>query len=101
MRILGPFAMIDPNGDTFSTPETSNSPLFTVVPHQLPQSHDKVAYSYFDILAVVRLNYELQRSYSFTMTASDSANPMLSSEATVNVNVLPINEYSPVFQIAR
>ena len=101
-HFLGPFSLIDPNGDTISVPDTNASNWFTVSPNT-PLSDDTSPrpYSYFDILILVNLNYEQTHSFSFTMTATDSVDPTLSSVAMVTINVLPINEFSPVFRSSR
>ena len=101
-HFLGPFAVIDPNGDSIAVPETNASNWFNIVPHN-PSSGDTPPgpYSYFDILIIVNLNYELIPSFSFTMTATDRVNPTLSSVAVVIINVLPINEFPPVFRENR
>ena len=100
-RIVGPFAVIDPNGDPISAPSTNTS-LFTVFPH-IPSSDDDLPapYSYFDILVIVNLNYEQHSMFSFAIIATDTASPALSSTALVTVNVLPVNEHSPMFLINR
>ena len=101
-HFLGPFTLIDPNGDTVSVPDTNASIWFTVSPNN-PSSDDTSPgpYSYFDILILVNLNYEQSPSFSFIMTATDRVDPALSSVATVTINVLPINEFSPVFRSPR
>ena len=98
-RLLGPFAMIDPNRDSIATPATNTS-LFTIISHV---SDDDLPgpYVYFDVLIFVQLNYEQQSMFSFTMTATDTASPTLSSSALVTVYVLPVNEHSPVFLDAQ
>ena len=97
-RIVGPFAVIDPNGDPISAPSTNTS-LFTIFPH-IPSSDDLLApYSYFDILVLVNLNFEQRSMFSFTIIATDTVSPSLSSTALVTVRVLPVNEYSPVFLV--
>ena len=95
--ILGPFAMIDPNGDAIDAPST-NTTLFTVVSHVF-SDNQQGPYSYFDILVLVQLNYEQIPLFSFTITAVDSVSPALSSTVSVTVNVIPINEYSPEFTV--
>lgn len=96
---LGPFAVIDPNGDAISTPST-NTTLFAVFAH-IPTGDSLPAgpYSYFDILAFVNLDYEQRSRFSFMMTVTDAISPTLSSTALVTVNVLPVNEHSPVFLV--
>ena len=94
--LIGSFSVIDPNGDLVHTP-IANTSLFSTIPHN--HLSDDAAFKYFDILAIFTLNYEQQMSYSFAMTARDGApSSMLSSVAMVTVNVLPINEFPPVFQ---
>ena len=98
-RIVGPFAVIDPNGDPVSAPSTNTS-LFTIFPH-IPSNDDQLPepYSYFDILVLVNLNYEQHSMFSFAITAIDAVSHTLSSTALVTINVLPVNEHSPVFLI--
>jgi hypothetical protein len=98
--VLGPFAVIDPNGGSISTPSTNTSSLFTVFPH-IPSNDDNLPepFSYFDILVRVNLNYEQQSIFYFTIIATDTVSPTLSSTALVTVHVLPVNEHSPTFLI--
>lgn len=98
-RIVGPLAVIDPNGDPVSAPSTNTS-LFTIFPH-IPSNDDQLPepYSYFDILVIVNLNFEQHSMFSFAITAIDTVSPILSSTALVTVNVLPVNEHSPEFLI--
>ena len=97
-RFLGPFAVIDPNGGSISTP-SSNTSLFTVISHVSTDGNLPGPYSYFDIVVLVNLNYEQRSTFYFMMTVADSVSPTLSSTAFVTVNVLPVNEYSPVFLV--
>lgn len=94
---LGPFTVIDPNGDSISTP-TTNTSLFRVLTH-ISDGGQPGPYSYFDILILVQLNYEQQSTFFFEMTVIDSVSSTLSSTALVTVNVLPVNEFSPVFLV--
>jgi hypothetical protein len=98
-RLLGPFAVIDPNGGSVSTPSTNTS-LFTTLTH-IPSGDDNLPppYSYFDILVLVNLNYEQQSIFYFTIIATDTVSPTLSSIALVTVHVLPVNEHSPTFLV--
>lgn len=101
-HFLGPFTLIDPNSDIVSVPETNASNWFTVSPNNPSSGGTSPGpYFYFDILILVNLNYEQSPSFSFTMTAIDSVDPTLSSVAMVTINVLPINEFSPVFRDDR
>ena len=95
-HLLGPFSLIDPNGDPISTPVSSTN-QFGIFSHaNQPPSQP---YSYFDILIFVRLNYEQHTSFSFNMSITDAVVPTLFSVAMVTVNVLPANEFSPVFVV--
>ena len=95
-HFLGPFSLIDPNGDPISTPVSSTN-LFAVFSHANPPPSQP--YSYFDILIIVSLNYEQHTSFSFNLSIADDVVPTLFSVAMVTVNVLPANEFSPVFVV--
>ena len=51
----------------------------------------------FLILSTVDLDYESRTTYNFRVVATDSQE--MSSSADVTINVLPVNEYSPVFTV--
>ena len=53
-----------------------------------------------NLLTVGNLNRELIQSYEFTVTVMDGGLPMLSSEATVAVAILDVNDEVPQFQQA-
>ena len=99
--LLGPFAVIDPNGDLISPP-SRNTSLFAIIPH-ISNDHENLPapYSYFDILVYVNLDYEQWSSFTFMITVIDTVFPSLSSTALVTINVLPVNEYSPMFLVDR
>ena len=96
-RILGPFAVIDPNGDSIATP-SSNTSLFTILTH-ISDDNLPGPYSYFDIFVLVNLNYEQQSMFSFAIVVTDTISRTLSSTALITVNVLPVNEHSPMFLV--
>ena len=99
--LLGPFGVIDPNGDSISTP-SSNASQFAIIPHISNDDDDlPVPYTYFDIVVFVNLDFEQRSSFTFMMTVIDTVSPSLSSTALVTVHVLPINEYSPMFLVDR
>ena len=51
----------------------------------------------FLILSTVVLDYEYRTTYNFRVVATDSQE--MSSSADVTINVLPVNEYSPMFTV--
>ena len=51
----------------------------------------------FLILSTVVLDYESRTTYNFRVVATDSQE--MSSSADVTINVLPVNEYSPMFTV--
>jgi len=54
-----------------------------------------------DVLGVVTvskpLDYEQMRSTQFVVVAADNGQPPLSSTATVNVNIINVNDEKPLF----
>ena len=51
----------------------------------------------FLILLTKNLDYESRTTYNFRVVATDSQG--MTSSADVTINVLPVNEYSPVFTV--
>ena len=51
----------------------------------------------FEVLATTPFNYEARTSYGFMVAVTDSQNK--TSVAMVSINVLPVNEYGPVFTV--
>lgn len=92
---FGPIPILDPNGDIVLNPETTN-PIFQVIPPLVTVS-PSTGFTTFDLLVVLRLNYEQIPRYDFELIAYDSVNSSLSSRASVRLNVLPKNEFPPVF----
>ena len=91
----GPIPIADPNGDQINIPvilETIEAKLFNVIFGQLTGIFTNVF-----LLADITLDYELSQGYDFTLVVYDLINASLSSQASVRVNVIPVNEYAPVF----
>ena len=97
--LLGPIRLIDPNGvSNFHPVITSNnsaSQLFQIIPDV--EHSISGPYSTYNILAQYQFDYEQIQMFNFEMVVLDSEDNMLSSTATVQINITPVNEYSPVF----
>ncbi|XP_064191064.1 protocadherin Fat 1a isoform X3 [Anguilla rostrata] len=53
-----------------------------------------------DIFVVERLDYETSHEFYLTVEATDGGTPSLSDMATVNINLMDVNDNSPVFSQA-
>ena len=96
---LGPVLIADPNGDTINVPviaEDAESKLFRVIFGQASGIFTGVFF-----LADLTLDYERFQEFNFHLTVQDTENISLSSQAAVRVLVIPVNEFSPVFQTAE
>lgn len=92
---LGPIHIADPNGDVVTLPEVLEegpSKLFRVI--LLGPSG---IFTVINLLTLITLNYEQTQEYNFHIEVQDSINASLTSQASVRVLVLPVNEYTPVF----
>ena len=103
---LGPVRTIDPNRNSDQLLPTilANSQgahqLFTISPS--PATHESIpAFSSYSIVVLFQFDYELIQEIDFEIVAVDSADTSLSSMATVRVNILPVNEFAPVFVTSR
>lgn len=93
---LGPIPIADPNGNSINLPvivEDVESKLFRVIFGQAAGIFTNVL-----LLADLTLDYERFQEFNFHITVQDADNSSLSSQATVKVIVIPVNEFSPVFQ---
>ncbi len=99
---LGPIRTIDPNGQTrailpvvTTNNSTGDHQLFRVT--ESPSSDESPPFSTYAILVLIEFNYEVEQQRNLELVAVDSMNPTLSSSATVRINILPVNEFPPVF----
>lgn len=101
----GPIRLIDPNGGTnLLTPmitrnEPGTSEFFSVVAAGLFDAPH--AYFSYDMLIQHRFDYEQIERVDFQLVAVDAEDDTLTSTATVRVNILPVNEFSPRFVMTR
>ena len=51
-----------------------------------------------EVLLVTRLDYETQKTYQLSVTASDRAIPQLTARVQLLIQVLDYNDNAPVFQ---
>ena len=97
---LGPIRTIDPNGysnvvlPTISTDPSGNHQVFTVA---LSPDDQVPPYSTYVIVVLLEFDYELTQQRNFEVVAVERTDNSLRSTATVQVNILPVNEHSPVF----
>jgi len=102
--MLGPIRTLDPNGHSSNVPlmivdnSAGDHQVFTIIGSRedpLPP------YTTYFILATLVFDYELVQQRNFEVVAVDSNDTSLNSTATVRVNILPVNEFPPVFVINR
>jgi hypothetical protein len=108
---LGPIRLIDPNGEQITAPIITSSSnqgaslIFSVVGSEFSRLSDPepsfTAFSSYSLLVNTELNYEQHQVFEFQLVATDIQDSSLVSTATVNVNILPLNEFTPVFLILR
>ncbi len=110
LTLLGPIQLIDPNtfsgGASLITPRiaTTNmeaSQLFSIISAPPESSNEMSAYSSYDILALSQFDYERVQFIDFQLEAMDVEDATLTSTATVRVDILPVNEFSPRFMSDR
>ena len=95
---VGAFSVIDPNTDPLDSPQfVSPNSNFLIVPTSTPCT--VCEYTIFTTLS--RFDYETQTQYNLVIEVQDSLNRSLRSSATVTINVLPVNEFPPVFTQLR
>ncbi|XP_020781043.1 protocadherin alpha-3-like [Boleophthalmus pectinirostris] len=68
--------------------------IATDLPFDLKQSADGHSYS---LVTKDKLDKELIKTYSVTISAKDSGNPPLSSSKDIHVNVIDVNDNRPMF----
>ncbi len=105
---LGPIRLIDPNGgDTMLIPTIipaeNQSSFFSIVPSHLssPEQDSNDAFSSFQLLVLVEPDYERMQVERLRLQVVDRDDPFLTSTATVTVNIMPVNEFSPTFVTNR
>ena len=102
--MLGPIRTLDPDGQASTTPpvivdnSAGDHQTFTVI-----ESLDAPSppYTTYFILSTIEFDYELVQHRNFEIVAVDSRDASLNSSATVRVNILPVNEFPPVFVVNR
>lgn len=104
--LLGPIRLIDPNGGTsLLTPsitpnEQGTSSFFSIITTDFaPQPHH--AYFSYDLVVQHQFDYEQVQQVSLQLVAVDLQDQSLSSSASVTVNILPLNEFTPHFLMPR
>lgn len=97
---FGPISILDPNGDLVDAPVIL-SPLESQLFRVIPVRSTSPVYTTFSLLSVSKFDYELTTMYEFELVARDRVNTTLYSQASVQVNVLPRNEFPPTFQEPR
>ena len=95
---VGAFSVIDPNTDPLDSPQfVSPNSNFRIVLSSTPCT--VCEYTIFTIMSM--FDYETQTQYNLVVEVQDSLNRSLRSSATVTINVLPVNEFPPVFTQLR
>ena len=96
---IGTFSVIDPNTDPLDSPrfDPRNSNFVIVSTSATPCT----VCEYIIFATMSSFDYEQQTQYNLIMVVWDSLNRSLSSSATVTINVLPVNEYAPIFTKLR
>ena len=96
---VGAFSVIDPNTDPLHSPQfvAPNSNFFIVSTSAPPCT----VCEYTILTTMPSFDYEMQTQYNLVIEVQDSLNQLLRSSATVTINVLPVNEFPPVFTQLR
>ena len=96
---VGTFSVIDPNTDPLDSPrfDPRNSNFVIVSTSAMPCT----VCEYIIFTTMSSFDYEQQTQYNVMVVVQDSLNRSLSSSATVTINVLPVNEYAPIFTKLR
>ena len=102
--LLGPIRLIDPNrGDVVAAPviiaPEGQPRYFIVIP--CPEADPDSIYSCFHLLVSFQFDYEHVQNVSVQLRSEDRADPSLTSTATVTVNIMPVNEFTPRFIMNR
>lgn len=102
---LGPIRLIDPNGGqnlltpTIAPNEQGTSTLFSLVSTDFTdQIH---AYFNYDLVVQHQFNYEEIQVVDLQLIAVDLEDQSLSSSASVRIDILPVNEFTPQFIMPR
>ena len=100
-QIAGIVTLIDPNDDRINHPFFTNDSardLFLIVPAgQYQVGH----FTRYEVNSIQQLDYEEQTEYIEQIAVTDSEDPSLTATAIIRVNVQPVNEYSPAFDLNR
>lgn len=107
--LLGPIRLIDPNGGTnLITPVILDNPqgaerLLDIVedPFTISSPNMIPAYFTYNLVVLHPFDYEQTQALDFVVEAQDFEDTLLSSTATVIINILSVNEFSPVFILTR
>ena len=113
--LLGPVRVIDPNGGPTRPPtvvpnDLSAQLIFSVIDARFSRMSDSpdapppsssAAYSSYNLLVNHQFNYEQIRMLEFQLMVMDAIDNSLTSIATVRVDILPVNEFPPVFTVPR
>ena len=97
---VGSFSVIDPNTDLLESPQfvPPNSNFFIFSTSATPCT---AVCEYTIFTTLPRFDYEMQTQYNLVIEVQDSLNHSLISSATMTINVLPVNEFAPVFTQLR
>ena len=100
--LVGTVAVIDPNNrenDGINLPFFTDPAVmdkFLILPNGPSE-----AYYLFDILSIHSFDYEERTLYALEIGITNRDDASLSSTATVTVNIISVNEFSPFFNIPR
>ena len=102
---LGPIRLIDPNGGrslltpTITPNAEGTSTFFDVIGEDF--TDETRAYFTYELVVLHQFNFELVRTVNFDLVARDLEDQSLTSSASVMVNVIPVNEFTPQFVTSR
>lgn len=97
--MIGTFSVIDPNTDPLGSPRFD--PPNNNFPIVLSSSPPCTVCEYTILTTMPSFDYETQTQYNLVIEVRDLLNHSLRSSATMTVNVLPVDEYAPVFTQLR